>query len=419
MELLVFSLFAAALLVCVIFHISLLFALLLGYVIFALYAIRKGFSLPEVLGMSAQGVRAAKNILTTFVLIGILTSLWRAGGTIPAIVCYSVRVMEPRLFLVCSFLLNCLVSFLTGTAFGSAATMGAVCMTMAAALGADPLMTGGAILSGVYFGDRCSPVSTSALLVADLTGTDLFGNIRQMLRTCLVPFALAAGLAVAAVTGEVEFRLGPLPLIPAALILVLSALRVRVKAAMLASIAAAAVLCLAYQGAAPLTLLKDAVLGFSAQSPELATMIDGGGIVSMLQVGAIVCLSSSYSGIFQRTGLLEPIRRRIEAWGAVLSPYAAVLVTSVLASAIACNQTLSIMLTHQLCGGLEKSREKLAIYLENSAVVVAPLIPWSIAGGVPLASAGAPAASLLTAFFLFLLPLWQLVTAGRGRRATV
>lgn len=144
-------------------------------------------------------------------------------------------------------------------------------------------------------------------------------------------------------------------------------------------------------------------------------MIDGGGIVSMLQVGAIVCLSSSYSGIFQRTGLLEPIRRRIEAWGAVLSPYAAVLVTSVLASAIACNQTLSIMLTHQLCGGLEKSREKLAIYLENSAVVVAPLIPWSIAGGVPLASAGAPAASLLTAFFLFLLPLWQLVTGRPGQ----
>lgn len=47
------------------------------------------------------------------------------------------------------------------------------------------------------------------------------------------------------------------------------------------------------------------------------------------------------------------------------------------------------------------------------------LRPLPIAGGVPLASAGAPAASLLTAFFLFLLPLWQLVTAGRGRRATV
>ncbi len=147
-------------------------------------------------------------------------------------------------------------------------------------------------------------------------------------------------------------------------------------------------------------------------------MIDGGGIVSMLQVGAIVCLSSSYSGIFQRTGLLEPIRRRIEAWGAVLSPYAAVLVTSVLASAIACNQTLSIMLTHQLCGGLEKSREKLAIYLKTAPWWWPPH-PLVHCRGCPLASAGAPAASLLTAFFLFLLPLWQLVTAGRGRRATV
>ena len=64
-------------------------------------------------------------------------------------------------------------------------------------------------------------------------------------------------------------------------------------------------------------------------------------------------------------------------------PYAAVLVTSVLASAIACNQTLSIMLTHQLCGGLEKSREKLAIYLENSAVVVAPSSPGPLPGCPP------------------------------------
>ena len=172
MELLVFSLFAAALLVCVIFHISLLFALLLGYVIFALYAIRKGFSLPEVLGMSAQGVRAAKNILTTFVLIGILTSLWRAGGTIPAIVCYSVRVMEPRLFLVCSFLLNCLVSFLTGTAFGSAATMGAVCMTMAAALGGDWQEDVRAFAENL---DGRQLDSSGAVLDSVAEGTDLVG----------------------------------------------------------------------------------------------------------------------------------------------------------------------------------------------------------------------------------------------------
>lgn len=84
------------------------------------------------------------------------------------------------------------------------------------------------------------------------------------------------------------------------------------------------------------------------------------------------------------------------------------LLTSVFASAIACNQTLAIILTHQLCRDAQPSRETTAISLENSAVVIAPLIPWSIAGGVPLASVGAPTVSLCFAFFLYLLPLWCL-----------
>ena len=41
-------------------------------------------------------------------------------------------------------------------------------------------------------------------------------------------------------------------------------------------------------------------------------------------------------------------------------------------------------------------------------VVVAPLVPWSIAGGVPLASIAAPTASIFFACYLYLLPLWRL-----------
>lgn len=51
--------------------------------------------------------------------------------------------------------------------------------------------------------------------------------------------------------------------------------------------------------------------------------------------------------------------------------------------------------------------EGLASHLENTVVVVAPLIPWSIAGAVPLAAVGAPAACILTACYLYLLPLWN------------
>ena len=54
------------------------------------------------------------------------------------------------------------------------------------------MLIGGAVLSGVFFGDRCSPVSTSALLVAELTQTSIFDNIRAMLRTSWLPFVLTS-----------------------------------------------------------------------------------------------------------------------------------------------------------------------------------------------------------------------------------
>ncbi|MCI7320572.1 MAG: hypothetical protein MR540_02910 [Clostridiales bacterium] len=83
-----------------------------------------------------------------------------------------------------------------------------------------------------------------------------------------------------------------------------------------------------------------------------------------------------------------------------ITPFGAMLCTAVAASMIACNQTLSILLTHQLCADTEPDGPSCAIDLENSVVVLAPLVPWSIAGAVPLASAGAPEQSLLAACYL-------------------
>ena len=74
-----------------------------------------------------------------------LTALWRAAGTIPAIVSYCAGLMNPSVMILMAFLLNCLVSVLTGTAFGTAATMGVICMTMAKAMGCNEILTGGAI----------------------------------------------------------------------------------------------------------------------------------------------------------------------------------------------------------------------------------------------------------------------------------
>lgn len=423
MEVLTIGIFCALLIICIITGKSILYALLAGLIIFGLYGKKQGYSWRQISRMALQGVWKVKNILLTFILIGMLTALWRQAGTIPAIICYTVHLIKPSTFLLMTFLLNCLISVLTGTALGTAATIGVVCATMASALGIPSWMTGGAILSGVYFGDRCSPVSTSALLVAELTETGIYTNIKNMIKSALAPFTITCILYLTVsiqLHGKTEmpdlghafgseFRLSWIALLPAAVILLLSVVQAGVKIAMIASIVTAIPVCIGLQNMAFTELPELLLNGFHSTDVAVAAMLNGGGITSMLKVGAIVCISSSYSGIFQATGILNGFQKMVCLLADRTKPYFAVLVTSILTSVMACNQTLAIMLTGQLCSRTEPDKLRFANNLEDSAVLIAPLVPWSIACAVPLTAAGAPGYSVLFAVFLYLLPLCDLV----------
>ena len=408
-------LFCLALLVCIVLGTNILYALLAGLVIFTLYGKKQGFSWKELGKMICSGVKTSASVLLVFPLIGILTAFWRACGTLPFIICCAIDLIRPEILLLMTFLLNCGVSMLTGTAFGTAATMGTICVSVGISMGMDPVLLGGAMLSGVYFGDRCSPVSTSALLVSELTETNIYDNIKRMLKTALVPFLLSCGVYAAlgmvksgsGAAGELwslygrEMTLHWVMCLPAVLILILSVLRVNVKKAMSVSILAAVVLCIFLRHLDAVTILKTAILGYTASDAEVGAMLNGGGIISMVRVALIVMISSAYSGIFRKTGLLDGLCGRV----------------TVLASLLACNQTLTIILTHQLCAPSQRNKEQFAINLENSAVVVAPLIPWSIAGATPLSTVGAPMTGMAFACFLYILPLCELVRRTAQQRA--
>lgn len=427
MEYIILGLFSLLLFICLVLDISILYALGGGLVLFALHGILRGFTLGEVIRFAYSGVRAVSHILITFLLIGMMTALWREAGTIPTIVSWSAAWISPPAFLLMTFLFNCLISVLTGTAFGTAATMGVICAAIGASLGMPPILTGGAILSGVFFGDRCSPVSTSALLVAALTRTSIYTNISGMIRTALVPFVLtmliygAVGFALAeggtavdlAEIFSAEFCLSYVTVLPAALLLCLALGRVNVKYAMTASICAAIPVCLFVQQTAWTDLPSVIVWGSSSDDARIAPLLNGGGIVSMLTVTAIVCISSAYSGIFRQTGLLDGIKAAVLRLSERTTPFAAACLTSVITGMVACNQTLAIMLTDQLCRDAEPDSSRFAITLEDTAVVTSPLIPWSIAAAVPLTSVGAPLGAAGFACFLYLLPLWRCLTAKR------
>lgn len=421
----VLILFCAGLLACLALDLSMLWALLLGLLLFLLHGRRRGFSWRELFSMTLEGAKTVWGIMLTFVLIGVMTALWRAAGTIPVLICYASTLIRPGVFLLMCFLLNCGMSLLTGSSFASTATMGVICAAMGAAMGVDVRLAGGAVLSGVYFGDRCSPVSTSALLVAELTATNIFDNIRRMLRSALVPFLLSCGIYLALgllwpAAGESqdlralfarEYVLHPLALLPAAAILVLALFRVPVKPAMSVSILCALPLCLFLQQRSLSELLYASLFGYRCADAELAAMLDGGGILSMLNVIGVVLLSGSYSVLFQKTGLLDGIRNRLSSLAGRMGPYPVTLLTSLVSVAVSCNQSLSSILCVQLCGGLYADKGELALDLEDSVVVIAAVIPWCIACSVPLAMTNAPVSAIAFACYLWLLPLWRLAGA--------
>ncbi len=423
METLFLLLFAVVLTAFIALDWSIVLALSIGLLLFSLYAKLRGHGIKAILKMIIDGAKTSKNILIVFSLVGILTALWRDCGTIPTIIAYTVDLINPKSFIFMTFSLCCLVSFLIGTSFGSAATMGVICVTMGMAMGANPVLTGGAMLSGVLFGDRCSPVSTSALLISELTGTNIYDNIKRMFKTAAVPFVLTGIIYIVAGffshTGKTESDIAslfakevtvtPLALIPAAVILILAVFKVKTRYSMLCSIVAAFFVSLLVQKTELTELMRITVTGYKATLPELSAMLDGGGISSMVKVLLIVCISSAYSGIFSKTGMLDALKQKLEAFAEKAGGFTVTVAVSIVTSMISCNQTLAIILTESLCNKLNPDRRDFAIELENSVVLIAPLIPWSIAGAVPLTSAGSPTASLFTACFLYLVPIYTLI----------
>ncbi|WP_027626153.1 Na+/H+ antiporter NhaC family protein [Clostridium lundense] len=421
LETMILGMFIMGLLVCIWCNLSILYALLFGFTLFFLYGLMKNNSVKHMIQMSFKGIKTVKNILIIFFMIGMLTAVWRASGTISFIVYYSTKLIIPKAFILITFLFCCILSILTGTAFGTAATIGVICMTISNAIGSNEILVGGAILSGIYFGDRCSPMSTSALLISELTGTDIYKNIQLMIKTSIIPFIftcavyLISGFLLESKSVSLEirtlfadnFNLHWLTILPAILIIVTSIFKLNVKITMILSIITSSIICIWIQKIEFTSLLKMFITGYHSSNAELALMLNGGGIQSMLKVSAIVCLSSSYASIFEGTGLLDGIKKHINNLSNTITPFGSIAITSFLASMISCNQTLTIILTHQLCNKVTSDNYQMANSLENTAVVVAPLIPWSIASAVPLATVSAPTICILAACYLYILPVYN------------
>ena len=399
------------------------YPLLVAIALLMVVLLRRGFELKALLQMAIVGARQSFSVIWILLLIGAVTAVWMASGTVPALVYYGVQLIHPRLFLLLSFLLTSGVSVLIGTSFGAVSTIGVALMIMANGSGGNAHAIAGAIIAGAYVGDRCSPMSSSANLIATITQTELYGNIRNMLKTGWLPLSLTCLIYLGlscwhpvritdnALPQEIDrlFDLSPIVLLPAVAILLLAVCRLEVKRSMLVSIGLAVAIGVGVQRESLLDLLRFSLLGFQLSEPSsLDHILVGGGMVSMAKVCLVVVISTAFAGLFSGTNALVGITRWLDRANSRSSLFLGTTLIGTAAAAFGCTQTIAILLAQQLVQKKYADQQDsiaLAVDLENTVVVLSPLIPWNIAGLVPATVLATDAGFIPYAVYLYLLPL--------------
>ena len=374
--------------------------------------------------MSFIGGKKSYVVLMVFLLIGAVVGVWMASGTIQTLVYYCIKYITPSLFVLFTFLICCITSFLIGTSLGTVSIVGIPLIIIAQSGNVNIDIITGAIISGAYFGDRCSPMSSSAALVANLTKTDLFKNIKNMLYSSLIPFLLSVVFyytlsmfhPLKIVNNDLSneilktFSVNIILLIPAAIILILSLCKVKIKTSISISIIAAFILAVVFQHYEVKEVLQYMFMGFKLDSNSpLRTIIKGGGVVSMLKVCLVVFVSCSLAGIFEGIKMFDKLKGYLikkSLTGSRL--FGATSMVSTLTAAFGCNQSIAMVMTNEIMKDCysDFDKYKFALHLENSGILISALLPWNLAALVPTTTLKVSATGYVPyAFYLYILPI--------------
>ena len=373
--------------------------------------------------MSFAGMKTAGPLMLILLLIGMLTASWRISGSLVTFVYYGVQLIRPHLFLIIAFLLTCLMSYALGTSFGVAGTAGVIFMTIARSGSVNPVIAAGVLLSGIYFGDRTSPTSSTAFTVASVTGTDLYENVKGMLKTGFIPWLICLAVyaflswknplttvdpaAVAAFKSS--FVISKWTLLPAAVILIFPLIRIPVLVTLISCIAAAGAVSLLLQHASLSALLYTLLFGYHSSDPQISSIINGGGVISMLGTVVIVAIACSYTGILNGTGMISDLHSRVNRLESRIGLFPSLMLISFVSAAIFCTQVVAIIMSNELMKDSYKAHGRkafdLAMDIENAAVTIPALVPWSIVITVPLAILNVTYAAVPFAVYIYAIPL--------------
>ncbi len=182
----------------------------------ALAAAATPLSVTDTAAAWVDGVRAMAIAMVILVLAWSLGGTCEALGTGPWLVDAVRDLLSARLLPVIVFLLASLVSFATGTSWGTMAILIPIVIPLGHALpegaGLAPelaesilLASVSAVLAGAVFGDHCSPISDTTIMSSMAAGSDHVDHVRTQM-----PYAAVVG-GVAVAVGYVPVGWGMNP----------------------------------------------------------------------------------------------------------------------------------------------------------------------------------------------------------------
>ena len=355
----------------------------------------------RIIGGAYEAIRVVVPTVCLLMAIGVMIGTWLQSGTIATIIVGGLRLIDPTWLLPLTLLFCAVLSLVTGTSYGSVGSAGVAMMAIGNAMGIHPGMVAGAVICGSMFGDKISPLSDTTNLAPAVAGAKLGDHVRSMLWTTLPPFLISlvlftilgirqtsgdynAGdlnLYIEALNGE--FQLGLVTLIPAVLIIVLLLLKVEAIVALGISAVAAGAVSVFWQGASLQSVIQIAYNGYTTgiENGILQTILNRGGMSSMLQYVAIICFAVGMGGMLEKLGvlenILEMIMSHIRSDGTLIL---ATLLVGYVVSLISCSQPMAHVLTGRLMAPLFRERkiapEILSRCLEDAGTLAGPMIPW-------------------------------------------
>ena len=363
-----------------------------------------------------QGILAAINRTMQAILIlavvGLMLGSWMAGGVVPSMMYYGIKVIAPSIFLFTACLLCSIVSLATGSSWSTAGSMGVALIGVGTALGFPAYMTAGAVVSGAYFGDKMSPLSDTTNLAPAVAGATLFDHIKHMIWTtgpslviALVVYLVlgftnsSGGAADLSTIDEIlafitdNYNVSLLCLIAPLFVIVAVALKLPALPALIGGV----VLGLPFfpmQGNSLKSVPSILNYGVGVEIPEdasdviaeLGSLLTSDGMQGMMWTINLILCAMVFGGIVDCTGIMGSIAGALLklARGTRGGLVTVTIISCIIVNALCSDQYLAIILPGRMYKeafeDLRLAPKNLSRCLEDSGTITSNFIPWNTCG---------------------------------------